>query len=128
MTNDEIVSKHKKFFSDKGIGSYIGCGDGWSDVLNKYFTSLSLYVESHPYIQAEVGQVKEKFGQLRIYMDISGNLTEEDKDYLQSIHEIACNKADNTCEVCGEPGKLRNTSWLSTLCDKHYKQRKNQVT
>jgi hypothetical protein len=25
----------------------------------------------------------------------------------------------HTCEICGQPGELREDSWIKTLCDEH---------
>jgi hypothetical protein len=52
--------------------------------------------------QFELLQVKEKFGGLRI--------------------ETAVHESFHTCEVCGQPGELREDSWIKTLCDEHAKR------
>jgi hypothetical protein len=49
-------------------------------------------------------QIKEKYGTLRFYAD--GNMDDI---------EI---RSECVCEECGRPGKLRNTGWWKTLCDK----------
>lgn len=64
-------------------------------------------------------QVKEKFGGLRFYYD-GGNAT------INAYVEFAEGMASRTCEVCGSPGKSRNTGWIKTLCDKHHKEREEK--
>ena len=32
---------------------------------------------------------------------------------------IAADESFHTCEVCGQPGELREDRWIKTLCDEH---------
>ncbi len=59
-------------------------------------------------------QIKEKFGTLRFYY--SGG-----DEYISGIINFAENMSGEICEVCGNKGKLRNGSWIKTLCDEHNK-------
>jgi len=55
-------------------------------------------------------QIKQKFGELRIYLsDYSGGLEE--------ITEAATMKSKTVCEVCGAPGIQRGKDLVFTLCD-----------
>lgn len=56
-------------------------------------------------------QVKEKFGGLRFYVNFSTPRIEE---LIREAEE----KADRTCETCGNPGKRKNTNtnWVLTIC------------
>ena len=56
-------------------------------------------------------QVKEKFGQLRIYMSRS------DEDIEQVIYR-AMEASMRTCEDCGKPGQRYNEGWMRTSCQK----------
>lgn len=58
----------------------------------------------------ELGQVKEKFGGLRIYTD--GIQSLEITDIIHEAEAIAA----QTCEDCGGPGVLNGGSWLRTVC------------
>lgn len=104
------------------------CGVGWFGVLDALFTSLEQQIiegirldrwqrqsdEATRLISWPCAtQVKEKFGGLRVYMSKpSAEMTE--------LIELAVNRARVTCDVCGEPGVLRDTSgWLRTRCDYH---------
>jgi hypothetical protein len=60
-------------------------------------------------------QVKEKFGTLRFY--VYGG-TPEMNNYI----EFAEGMSRITCEVCGNPGKSRNTGWVMVLCDLHHRE------
>ena len=62
----------------------------------------------------EVLQVKEKFGGLRFYIN------EGSKEVYDRITE-AEKLSYETCEVTGNPGKLRtDIGWYLTLCDEEY--------
>lgn len=56
-------------------------------------------------------QVKEKFGRLRFYMN---SKTKEMSELIMKAEDLS----SATCEVCGNPGKERDGSWIRTLCDK----------
>ena len=63
----------------------------------------------HPNTGFAVTQVKEKFGGLRFYSPINDRIS-----HLVSLAERA---ASNTCEECGDYGRLRiNHGWYKTLC------------
>ena len=60
-----------------------------------------------------VKQLKEKCGTLRVYMS---NYTENTRGIIREAWE----RSKVTCEVCGEPGTLRDErKWQFTLCDDH---------
>ncbi len=56
-------------------------------------------------------QVKEKFGTLSFYMSSGTN-------EIWNLIRQAENTSAITCEDCGEPGVLRASNWVKTLCDK----------
>ena len=62
--------------------------------------------------QFEVLQVKEKFGGLRIHVNHAN-------DAIHQRIEAAIQESFHTCEVCGQPGELREDSWIKTVCDGH---------
>lgn len=90
----------------------IQCGKGWESLVQPL---LAMAAEQG----AEVLQVKEKFGGLRIYVD-GGN------EKLQAAIEEAEKKSYRTCEECGQSGTTREGGWLRTLCDTHAEGRKEQ--
>lgn len=75
----------------------------------------SLVDEAFDLIEKEEGvtvvQVKEKFGELRIY-------TEESSESLrQAIHEIEY-KSCSICESCGMPASPKKLGWwIKTICE-----------
>lgn len=90
-------------------GAFVGAG--WLPLLREACMkieslALNLPEEERPV----VGQIKEKFGELRFYVDCG---TDE-------IHRIAAEaerQSRRFCEQCGCLGELRNGRWLKTLCD-----------
>ena len=93
---------------------YFECGEGWYQILKDLSDEIT---KLDPENKVRVGQVKEKFGTLRYYLDDGGS---------ESIYK-AITKAEKlsefTCEVCGQPGKERPSGWIKTLCDKHAGER-----
>lgn len=99
--------------------SGINVGDGWFQLLHD--ACFGLEAEFHLLTQEEqetairngdyiIEQVKEKFGELRIYLSsYAGNMAE-------ILHE-AESRSNGICEFCGKPGSSRTKSWIKTRCD-----------
>lgn len=64
--------------------------------------------------QVIMTQVKEKFGTLSFYYT-GGD------DIIDGMVRLAESMSARVCEVCGAPGKSRNSGWIQTLCDEHAK-------
>ena len=136
----ELYNKYPSLFSLKDnktepIGVYsIECDDGWFDILsnlcwmiaqqerniegnNKYLISQNREpVEYEPF---RFTQIKEKFGGLRFYIN------EGSKEVYDRITE-AEKLSYETCEVTGNPGKLRtDIGWYLTLCDEEYENKRD---
>jgi len=82
-------------------------GKGWKQIVLDLCADLR-----HLGWDGRLVQIKEKFGGLRFYIN-AGSL-----DVRKRISE-AERLSSSTCEECGQPGCLRNGSWLKTLCDEH---------
>lgn len=108
-------------------------GEGWWPLVEKLSIRISEHVkwrngqrerllEKNPYgltipepiPEVVIQQIKEKFGGLRFYFQ-GGD------EYIRGMVDFAEEMSYNICEECGEPGKKRNTGWIRTLCDHHYK-------
>ena len=63
--------------------------------------------------QFEVLQVKEKLGGLRFYVNCRNDAI------IRHRIGIAADESFRTCEVCGQPGTLREDRLIKTLCDEH---------
>jgi len=90
-------------------------GDGWFAIVWKLCEDLEPLVAEdekatgHPF---EVLQVKEKFGGLRFYVS-------HRTDAIRKRIEAAQLEAARTCEVCGQPGKQRESDCIPAVCDEH---------
>ncbi|QGT82820.1 hypothetical protein [Pseudomonas coronafaciens] len=89
----------------------IGCGDGWFMLLEKLCDDIQAHIEEQQIPQVEFSQIKEKFGELRVYYSRGDQRVEE----LINGAEIA---SKITCENCGNIGEVQRTryGWIKTLC------------
>jgi hypothetical protein len=117
----KLVGRWPRWFKLEGdvrhtLMSFGFChGDGWFDILWRLCEDLEPLVaefEEAAGHQFEVLQVKEKFGELRIYVTHAN-------DAISRRLETAERESFRACEVCGQPGKRREGGWIKTLCDEH---------
>jgi hypothetical protein len=110
-------------------GMIFECGIGWYRILH----DLSLKIEKILEREAEDSklhegeenervemfaiQVKEKYGTLRFYMS-------SETDEISALIRGAEIRSSLTCEVCGDPGKMRGERWFLVRCDKCYEETK----
>ncbi len=93
------------------------CKSGWLTVMERLFDSIEQYLKSQPKKSKIVknikfGQIKEKFGELVIYMDAA------DDEIYKRVEE-AENQAKHICELCGRQGMMSRSGcchW-KTLCN-----------
>ena len=102
---------------------------GWFNIVDEMCQKLSSLIEEsyakYPPSEDSPGfsvlQIKEKFGGLRFYWLMNS----KDDDVYEKIREIIdeCEtKAEVTCQVTGNPGKLcKNGRWLYTLSEETMK-------
>lgn len=94
----------------QGFG--VECGRGWAWLV----VPLMQYCADH---DIPISQIKEKFGGLRFYY---GAYESSQKDVVAKLDGLiaqAEHLAEQTCEVCGAPGALREGGWMQTLCEEH---------
>lgn len=77
------------------------CEDGWFLILDQLFARLQAEADRGRIPQPVVTQVKEKLGTLRCRL--SQGVCRRSIRLMQ----LACIRADNTCERCGAPGVLQ---------------------
>jgi len=89
-------------------------GLGWYGLLLPVLQAISVYNIENPDDETYVEQVKEKWGQLCIYVS---SATEE----IFNLIEIAEEESAYICETCGARGSIRDINgWYKTLCDRHF--------
>jgi hypothetical protein len=92
------------------------CGDGWECIIRNLSNQLDFLNEYAP-LWVEAVQVKEKFGTLRYYVNISTD-NKWWTDIVYALIDAAEARSALTCEECGSyGGKLRTGGWIRTLCD-----------
>jgi hypothetical protein len=102
-------------FAD-GVPSLIDCGYGWADLIKE--CDEVLFAEDPNYT---ISQIKEKFGGLRFYFNLS------DMDKYQKISSVIMTieeKSFEICETCGAEGykrKQEDFGRMYTSCDEHAK-------
>lgn len=94
----------------------IQCEDGWYDIVDR----LSAKLEHELVSLAKSGVaesalprpvlVKEKYGTLRFHLD-------QPTPSMRDAIEAAQQESATTCEMCGEPGMMRQGTWLRVRCD-----------
>jgi len=97
------------------------CGDGWYEIIRELSKKLYPLVEVSHTIPNELdmyptaSQVKEKFGELRFYMN---SATDDMYDLINHYEDVS----GKVCEVCGSPGGIDySEKWLSARCFEHRK-------
>ena len=95
------------------------CGPGWRDLIDRCFKLIIQHVEvNNLYAKSEeekldvkVGQLKEKMGGLRIYIDGAD-------DYIQGVISGVEEQSYAICESCGTNQNVNQNKkgWIKTLC------------
>jgi len=85
---------------------------GWARIVDRLDRDLTKIAPGY-----KLGQIKEKLGGLRYYID--GPLDEVGQR-AQGLIENAEDDSFHTCDYCGEPGELKKIGWVyCTRCDRH---------
>ena len=95
------------------------CGNGWEPLIRRCSEKIEREIRSLPEdLRTEfyAVQLKEKYGTLRLYLS-------RFNEQMEEAVSIAETESSVTCEVCGDPGKLRVNGWLRTLCSKDNKSK-----
>lgn len=103
-----IKSVHGSRFAEDGFS----CGDGWYQLLHDMLLEIEVaYAKSGVENKLSIGQIKQKFGELRVYIH----------DAIPEAYDIISEKqkvSTSICEQCGKEGELRSLiRWYRTLCD-----------
>lgn len=103
----DLYYKYPYLFEWIGITGF-ECQDGWMDLIDELAGKI---VSIRP--DAQVAQLKEKFGELRVYMTESFNEVNDIIDWYSK-------KSLRTCEICGHHGELIVHKGLwQTRCEEH---------
>jgi len=121
--NKDLYKQYKDILSKASGVEYVG--DGWYKIINDCLAQLLVVLIP---TKAEVVQIKEKFGTLRIYVEWNGDSGKTPYDIVNKVITEAENKSAITCEECGQPGTIdKSFPWVKTLCDKCKEERANEM-
>jgi hypothetical protein len=121
VNSNNLLESFPRLYRKGGMFRGFECGDGWHRIIYGLSAAVEV-IAGHRGVGPDsdqwplVQQVKEKFGGLRFYLwnanDEMGKLVEE-----------AERRSLKTCEECGQAGRVRNRSWVRTLCDRSERER-----
>lgn len=148
-THDEYVASIRERFADlfdpdntESDWAYlITVGPGWHALVEEFCEQAQSILRDHDQINSwYIRQIKEKFGELRIYIRPVAELLNVDwhsesllditppqptpvQELLSDLRSQVVERANTTCEECGEPGGLRVLGgWYRTCCDRHFEE------
>lgn len=109
--NKSILDLLSRFNPDFPMS--LDIGPGWIYIISDLNEQIS-YIDPH----YKIAQIKQKFGTLRYYIDLSFDKDHYvPSDIVRILIANAENLSSHTCEQCGELGRLTSTYWRKTLCD-----------
>ena len=129
----ELIEKYPKLFIQKDLPPTqssmcfgIAVNDGWHKILDAMCEKLDSIGK------VEFVQIKEKFGQLRVYFNRKTDDTYEDSlktAICRDIIHMAEFNSSHVCEFCGSYGKTRPVTdygWVKTICDPCFEKKMNE--
>jgi hypothetical protein len=125
----QLVARYPDLFNQEVHGrvvapGYPGVGDGWRDLVETAVGRIATAVAAAPRGSLKLGQIKEKFATVRIYLDRRRALPDQTNAAIDEAIELAEARSACTCETCGAEGRLfKAGGWFMTACDVHGKGR-----
>lgn len=113
-----LIDKYPKLFDSQYHYTIETNGNGWNTLIDMLCRHIQYYCDYRKDVeQVKVLQIKEKFGELRFYVQNSN-------DYVDGFISCAELYSKHLCEECGDyvEHSSMNGSWISTLCSKHISQ------
>lgn len=121
--SDKLYAKYGKYISKSWWWGF-ECGDGWFDLIDETLSKIiDWYKKNNPddLENADeegfvITQIKEKYGELRIY--IGGSYPA-----VFDIIEQAEKRSRTICELCGKVGECKvSHGWYKTVCEEHWNE------
>lgn len=110
---------------DRGSMQFgIECMNGWFDLIHDLCTHLDVELKRcqklpdyDPELAPRITTIKEKFGELRVYMSF-------ESQRMSELIEKASSDSRLTCEICGKPGTIDFSSkWYECRCGRHCRRK-----
>lgn len=96
---------------------------GWVELVRRALARIDAMLTDEQAAQANIAQVKEKWGELRLYI-FARDLDQATQERIAGFVKEAAAESQMTCAKCGEPGELRTDfPYAQTLCDTHAAER-----
>ncbi len=138
---EQLVAAFPRIFHGEAPQCSSHVSPGWREIVWEAFRQIDELVTDEQAAQMRVGQIKEKFGSLRIYIGgiaRSGAIRviehathihlgpsddgEEIGDRVQAIINAAVEKSAQTCDLCGRTGNIQaSAGYYAARCDAHRK-------
>jgi hypothetical protein len=117
----QLCDRYPLIFAERGLstqqscmGRGLACNDGWFDLIDTLCERLQFSTDHNHAPQVVATQVKEKFGQLCIYLRPGAS------DQQRGMVAMAQAMSARLCEQCGKPGQtLVHGFWHLTRCSEH---------
>ncbi len=101
----------KQRLHDHDCGSAVG--KGWLPLVEELNRKITAIDPDY-----KIYQIKEKFGGLRYYIQLSDQLSEQQYDSAYELIRTTEDQSFTICEDCGNPGKrMTQRGWMFTLCN-----------
>jgi hypothetical protein len=122
--------------------------DGWLPIVEQALRAVDALLDEEDARHFRVRQIKEKFGELKIYCGVDGiegderakarilwrteradgtseshSVDSQTQAAITAICRLATFRSAITCEVCGAAGRTRDGRYVETLCDQHAEER-----
>lgn len=99
--------------------------EGWKKIIEELTEKLNEFRNA----EIVILQIKEKFGTLRFYYNITNpqDLVGLEVNLIMGLIAKAEERSSYTCERCGAGGVLRTElRWIKTLCGEHYDEERKR--
>ncbi len=96
-------------------------GEGWHAIVYDLLSEIDKLAAEHIVLMFLVVQIKEKFGDLRVYYRVDPLVSDEVRQKLSQIVSRHTARGSSTCEICGVPGRIGSyfTGYYQALCPPH---------
>lgn len=102
---------------EPGSNWFDGLPGGWSDVIHEHLLELDVLVRRNPAWDVNVLQVKEKYGELRVYVDVEGAGSPDDLERFYDLVEEMEEETGRVCCYCGTREGVRGYGgWIRYAC------------
>jgi hypothetical protein len=121
-----LRAEHARILPDRIV---FAVENGWLPIIELALDRVEDSLERHGWIgKAGVRQIKEKFGELRLYvrpLDEDEAYPDELASELTAVRMMSSGDSTQTCEICGDVGETGNfAGYYQTLCPRHAGQRR----